>query len=52
MLPVLHERSETHADVGYLLVNEKPVLCIVGEVQRAIDTDKEYTWPPYAMLAR
>jgi len=43
---------ELEVDVVSLLANEKPVLCIVGEVQRAIDTDKEYTWPAYAMLAR
>ena len=49
MIPI-----EFSADLVLELLNEQgePVLLIVLEMQRAIDHDKEYTWPVYVTVVR
>jgi hypothetical protein len=45
--------SELHADLVVVLrVEGTAVLVVILEVQRAVDADKDYTWPLYAAAAR
>jgi hypothetical protein len=44
--------TEYHADLVVLLVNGRPVLAIVLEVQLGRDGHKRWTWPLYAASAR
>lgn len=44
--------AEYRADLVVLLVDDKPVLAIVVEVQLAIDDRKLFTWPVYAVGLR
>ena len=44
--------SEFRADLIVLLVDGRPVLAIIVEVQLAVDKDKRFTWPVYVSGAR
>jgi len=44
--------TEYHADLVILLVDGKPVLGIVVEVQLQTDPDKPFSWPVYAATLR
>jgi hypothetical protein len=45
--------SELHADLVVVLrVEGTAVLVVILEVQRAVDADKDYTWPLYTAAAR
>jgi hypothetical protein len=46
------EPAERHADLVVLLVDGKPVLRIVIEVQLSRDPDKRRPWPAYRLRPR
>jgi hypothetical protein len=46
------EPAERHADLVVLLVDGKPVLAIVVEVQLSPDPDKRVSWPGYVVGVR
>ena len=46
------EPAARHADLVVLLVDDRPVLGIVIEVQLGVDEDKRFAWPAYATNLR